>query len=415
MSGATARARSSKAARRSDVVPTPPRTVELGNYVFRFTVRRGRGGANLTDISLDDLGSEATWQRSGSRMTGTLVFNEPVDRVIPGLVVKGDVVRCEVRRGSAWIKVWDMTVSTPTFQIREGTRSLTLATRLQPATTSRRGWRFRKGKSHPRGWKADRIAAHAAARFKIPVGQLAHGKHWIESLTDKSGSVVEITTAAYREERLWTGRRFDVSIARGILEVTELRRPKYMLRLGDAIIDALLTEGLPSTFASAVIVESTVKAKGSTKRRKIKVRVVNAARVRRFGYIVRHVKKSGLKTRAEARRYGNSWMARHGKPVSTLTLTVPGIPWVDRGDALAVNLPEVGYPADLEVFVRSVVHRLTYASYEMDLDLGVSDPWEADERAARERRNKAAAKRRRKRVGATPTTPPKAKKAARRS
>lgn len=416
MSGSTKRRQTAKAARRSNLRPTAPRSVPLDAYDFRFTVRRGRGGAKLADISLDDLASEASWQRSGTRMTGRLSLNDPLDRVMPGLVVKGDVVVAEVRTANgAFQPFWSMTVTTPTHALRDETRDLDLKTRLDPATRSHSGWRYRKGRAHPRGWKAHRLAEHAANRFEVPIGRLAEGKHWIEDLRDKSASVVTIVTAAYRQERLWTGRRFDVSIARGFLEVTELRRPTYILAIRDTVIDAILQDALPAAFASAVIVESTVKAKGSTKRRKIRVKVVDKDRVRRFGYVARTVKKKGLKTNADARRFGRSWLARHAKPVSSLTVTVPGVPWVDRGDAFTVDLPQAGYPNGMEVFVRSAVHRLTYGSYEMDLELGINDPWTADERAARERRRKAAAARRRNRVTHTKATPPKPKKAARRS
>jgi hypothetical protein len=388
--------------------------VEYGRESFRVTCRRVRGPVRLPPLSLDDVVTAFEWERSGAVMTGALTFGDPALRRLPGLVRKGDVVRCEVRTrpGAAWRALWEMTVVSPTRSVADRTTTLQLRSRLRPAQLTRHHWRFRKGGTHPNGWTADQITRSACARFRVKIGDLPRGRHRITKLVDKSASVVEIVTAAWQQEREQTGRRFDVSIARGVLDVREVRRPGYMLQMGPTLQDAVVSEGVAAGFASAVVVTSTVKRKGSKKRRKLRVLVVDKARVRRYGYVRRHVHKADLSTIAEARRYGKRWLARTAQPWQQITLTHPGIPWVQRGDGVRLNLPDELLTAD--VWLLGASHRVDPGAYTMTLTATVTDPFLKDARAARVRRRKAeVARARRRRTKATAArarvTPRKAK------
>lgn len=398
MTGRERRRRSARArARGGQPKRAAPHPVEFNRDRFRLTCRRRRGPVLLPTITLDPLVQSFTWRRSGSARTGELTFNDPALRRLPGLVRQGDVIRCEIQPhvGAPWRVLWEMAVSSPNRSIQARSTTLKLRSRLKAAQQSHAHWRFRDDHEHPKGWTADQITVRACKRFRVPVGRVARGKHRIRKLIDKSASVVEIVTEAWRREREWTGRRFDVSISRGVLEVIELRRPRYMLLMGPTLMDAVLDESMPAGFASAVVVTSTVKRHGSKKRRKIRVKVVDRDRVRRYGYILRHVEKHGLDSAAEARKFGKRWLARTAKPYNHVTLEHAGIPWVDRGDAVRLALPEEGLSA--VVFVVSASHRVDYGAYVMELVVGVKDPWERDERAARVRRRKSEAARRRRR------------------
>lgn len=399
MSGrATYRASAASRRRGGDRKTNAARHVVYGRQSFRLVCRRIRGaGIQLPTIILDQLVTEFTWKRSGAVMTGTLTFADPALRRLPSLVRKGDVVRCEVRAhsGAAWSPLWEMTVSSSNRAIRDRTNDLRLRSTLKPAQETRHHWRFRKGKERPNGWTADAITRAAARRFRVRLGHIAKAHHTIDKLVDKSASVLEIVTLAYAQERRWTGRIFDVSIARGVLDVTEIRRPKYMLLIGPGLIDGVIDDTVSPKFATAVVVTSTVKRTGSTKRRKLRVLVVDRARVKRYGYIKRTVHKSGLQTPAEARKYGERWLARTAVPYGSITLTHPGIPWVDRGDGVRLRLPEELLTAD--VYVTEAEHRVDADGYEMDLTCSTTDLWTKDERAARVRRKKAAAARERRR------------------
>lgn len=371
--------------------------VEYGRESFRVTCRRVRGPVKLPALNLDALVTGFSWERSGAVMTGSLSFGDPALRRLPGLVAKNDVIRCEVRTrpGAAWRPLWEMSVVTPTRSITSRTTELSLRSRLTAAQRTRHNWRFRKGKAKPNGWTADQITRSACARFRIEVGDLPKGRHRIDKLVDKSASVVEIITAAWQLEREHIGRRFDVSIARGRIDVREVRRPRYMLLMGPTLADAVTSEGVSSKFASAVIVTSTAKKKGATKRRKVRTLVVDRARVRRWGYVRRHVHKSGLASVSEARKYGREWLARVAQPWTQVDLTHAGIPWVGRGDGVRLALPDELLTAD--VYVLRATHTVAPGDYTMALTATVTDVFAKDERAARVKRAKANAARQRHR------------------
>lgn len=376
---------------------------EYGRERFHVLVRRPRGGVRLSDIDLDPLVSVVEWGREGAIMRGSLTLNVPGQREIPGLVTKGDIVRMTVQAsdGAPFRPLWEMTVTTPTQSIAAGQVELAMRSRLQPAQQSRSNWRYRTDKSHPKGWDARQVTVHAAKRFSVKLGNLPAATHKFAKLVDKAASVLEIVTQAWTKEREWSGRRFDVSVARGVLDVTELYKPRYMLLMGQQLIDAVIDEALVEPFASALVLSASVKTKGSKKRRKLKVRVVDRARVRRYGYIVRNVTTHNekLDTPAELRRYARKLLAHRGSTFKTATLTHPGIPWVDRGAGVRVELPQAAVSAD--AYVTAVQHRLSAGSYEMDLTVTVDNPYERDERKARVARQKAAKARARKRPGAT--------------
>lgn len=415
MSGRATYAASPKGRKRGSRPPAPKLApVSYGRDSFRLTCRRNRGPVKLPTLTLDGLSTAFSWERSGAVMTGALSFGDPALRRLPGLIVKGDVIRCEVRTspGAAWKPLWEMTVQAPTRGVASRTSEVTLRSRLTPAQRTRHHWKFRKGKTHPNGWTADQITRSACARFGVKIGTLPRGRHRIDKLVDKSASVLEIVTAAWKLEREQTGRRFDVSIGRGLLDVREVRRPRYMLLMGPTLLDAVQSEGVASKFASAVVVTSSAKRKGSKKRRKVRAFVVDRARVRRYGYVRRHVTKSGLSTVAEAKRYGRRWLARVAQPWTQVTLTHAGIPWVQRGDGIRLHLPEELLTAD--VYLLSVAHSVNYGSYTMELRATVTDVYAKDERAARVKRRKAAAarKRHRKTRAVAPKTRVTPKKAA---
>lgn len=372
--------------------------VEYGRESFRLTVRRVRGTVKLPTITLDPLTTAFTWERAGAVMTGTLSFGDPALRRLPGLVRKDDVVRCEVRTrpGAAWRPLWEMTVTSAPRSIADRSTELALRSRLLPAQRTRHHWRFRKGRDRPNGWTADQVTRSACARFRVQVGDLPKGRHRISKLVDKSASVVEIVTAAWQLEREHTGRRFDVSIARGMVDVREVRRPRYMLLMGPTLTDAVQSTGVSSRFASAVVVTSTVKRHGSKARRKIRVLVVDRARVRRYGYVRRHVHKADLSSVAEARKYGRQWLARVAQPWTQINLTHPGVPWVARGDGVRLNLPDELLTTD--VYVLGASHSVGYGAYTMTLTATVTDVFAKDERAARVKRRKAEVARRRHRT-----------------
>lgn len=379
----------------------------VGRERFRF-IASGEA-RRLGKVGIDELVEHANWERAGAMRTGELNFRRPLRAHEAELLLEGDEIVCYVDPegdGHRWRFVWRMVVTTPSESIREGSVSVALRARLTAAGEQRTGWKVRKGR------RAHQVAKMACDRFRVPVGRLAAGKKKLGKLVKKKASVLDVVNWAYKKERDKTGRRFNVDMSSGRLEVLELRYPKFMHLLGPAILDATVLRST-SNLATVLTVTSTTKKKGSRKKKKVKVTVVDRKRMRRYGYIKKTINENGLETKAEARRWAKRWLSHLNGPRKDVTFTHPGIPWLDRGDAVRLYLRNVGLHQT--VFVKSVRHTLSAGSYEMEVTVGFDDPYiDAAEARAKKKRELAAKRRKRKRERGD-THAPKSKKHARRS
>jgi hypothetical protein len=395
-----------KGRRRADT-RQPPRdrsALEFGRERFRFTLLRGQ--RRLPALNIDPYVETADWQRDDAVRTGELNFRQPLTGRQAGAIAAEDQVLCEVdlHGFGRWQRCWQMTVATPSNELSSGVIAVSLKAGLKALQQSKAAFRYRN-------MTARQITLAVARRFHVKVGTLPAARHRIDRITRHSASPIDVITAAWTRERRATGRRFDVSVSRGVIDVIELREPARTLVIDKAVIDATLQETL-DLMASAVVVTSTRTVGG--RKHKIRVRVVDRARVRRYGYIVRNVNRSGLHSEAAAREFGRQELARRHKPVSDITFTHPGLPFVDRGAVIRLRLPPVAF--DQLCFVKSTSHSVSAGSYEMEVTVGFADPWAADERKKRAAAKRAAAARRRKRRGHSSRTPaPAARKTARRS
>lgn len=396
----------------------PAAPMVFGREQFRFRLHRRE--RRLPTLEIDRHVGAFGWGRDGDRRIGQMTFHVPLTGRRAGEIAHGDVVQCDVSvDGGGWRLLWRLMVHDPSHNIAAGTIALQLASRLKAFEQSEVSFKFKKDKAHPHGWTADEITRAVCRRFRVRVGRLVRGRHRIKKLVEKRASPMDVIKRAWNADRLHTGRRYNIDGSRGILEVIELREPAYMLLLGPTIIDATIDRSFRDV-ASAVVATTTVKrrdSRGRRRARKLQVKVVDEARVRRFGYIVKHIHpdpSEELDTPDELRRHALRRLARLMRPKQDLTFTHAGIPWLDRGDALRITLPD----ADLDAicFVKEVQHDVAPGSYTVTVTVGWADPWEADRRKARARRKKreAAARRRRER-GDHATAPPRARKARMRS
>ena len=406
---------SAKGARRRSAAKAQPRAAgRFDAAMFRVQVRRPREGKiALATLTIGNLVTEVSWARSGAVQTGSLTFEEPEGRWVPGILLKGDVVRLLAQDvpGGKWRLVWEMIAAAPVQDIAGRTWSADLSAKLEVAQKSRKGWRYAKDRKHKQGWRADEVARAAAQRMKVPLGDIVKGGVRLPTVSLKSGGVLDIVTKAYKMDRSRTARRYDVTTARGVLDVVELRRPAYMLPIGRYLIGAEQLDGINQKFASAVVVTSVSKSKTGKKRRRVRVTVVDKSRVRRYGYIERKVTENGLTSRAAARKFGKRWLARVATPIKEIRLEHPGIPWVNRGDAFDLSIARIRLRKT--VWVKGVEHTLTSSGYTMSLVLSVEDPWERNEREDRAKRQRIAAAKKRKRktnesAGGSPRKPAKA-------
>jgi hypothetical protein len=390
--------------RAGQVASVQPTTAgDFGREHFRFSLMREV--RQLTTLNLDPFVEGTTWDREGGIKTGTLNFRRPLTGMQAGTIAEGDRVVCEVDLHGLgqWQRLWEMSVDTPSHQIVSGAMSLQLKSGLKTSQQSKAAFKFRN-------LTARQITLAVARRFRIKVGVLPTTKFKIDKLVRKSASPYDVIVDAWADEKKHSGRRFDIDLSRGLIDVVEQRDPAYMLMIGRAIIEATVTQPI-ANMASAVEVTSTRKVKG--RKKKLIVTVVDHRRVKRYGYIVKQVNKANLNSVAACRTYGLRWLADHAKLTSDVTFSHPGIPFLEKG--AAINLYLAAAAINQRAFIKSTKHSLSPGSYTMDVTVGFSDPWvDIRKERAKAKRDAAAKKRKRATVKKTTVKPATYAKAARR-
>lgn len=377
--------------------PNPPTTAqdywqphtgrfEFGRERFRVTAFR----KDRPSVILDPLLAQFGWERNGTTArTGTLNFYRPLGHYQGALVAQADQLGIDVSltgEKGPWFKFLRMAVNNPHETVVAATTEVSLNTiSIAQLSQSKESWRFAKDATHPYGWTADQITLAVCQRFGVRTGRIAKGTTHLPTIAAKSSSGYDIILRAWKEERHNSGRRFVVDDDSGAIEVTEVALPRYMLPLGPALSEAVINSFASKNFASAVIVKGKVKNTGLTKAGKPKrgnssltVTVQNELSIARYGYVKQTiVAPSDRNTAAGLRDYGLKYLARHSKVTPTVELTHPGIPWVDVGDAILLDIPEIGFHN--LVYVSSVQHAVGPGNYTMNITVQYADPWLEDQ------------------------------------
>jgi hypothetical protein len=398
--------------------PRKATPLEFGREEFRFRLYRDQ--RKLGGLDIDPWVEQADWQRSGAKREGNLTFRRPLDERSAGLIVAGDTVLCEVALtgpAGGWRPLWRMAISNPNDEVFTGAIGLTLASQMSASFTgSKVAWKFVQDRAHPHGWTAKQITVAVAKRFGIPLGSLPSAGHRIVRLVERSLSPQDIVTRAWQREREATGRRFDLDTSTGFLSVRELREPAYMLLIGDAIATATLEQSIEQ-IATVIIATATRQASGQPghagyRRQKLmRVEVKSPGRQTSYGDVLKTLTApAGIDTVAELRKWAKGQLTTIHRPKSTVTFTHPGLPLLDRSDAMRLQLSEVGF--DQVVFVTDCQHAVSAGSYVMTVSVGFDDPWSADQQAADAAAKKTAAAIKRGRTTISKTTPPAPKKAS---
>jgi hypothetical protein len=385
----------------------------FGDERFRVSVLQPVGPKRKSRvIRVTDQVTDFSWEDTSSELTGTMTF-----QAMPVHVTIGQTNKIRVdwapRLGAKMDRLWTMQVASPDRNMVSAQWSLDLSTSMTQARKSRDDYHFKRDKSHPRGWTADQVARHFGARVGLPLGRLAKCTHRITNLVKRNADPVDVIVLAYRAERRATGRRFFLTWD-GALNIDPLKRSEYLLDLSGAIIDASYKAEYRDSFATAVTVRGTERArddkhkdgtkrKSRRRRRKFHVTVRSPAGVRQYGYVHRSVEDPDAHTVAEAKRYGRQVLAKAVKPQRTLTVQVPLMPTVRRGDAFKVVWKAEGLTQI--VFVSAASHSVSASDMTTQLTATFDDPYrdqQADIDAARRR---AAARKRRRKAAAEDKAP----------
>lgn len=372
-------------------------------------IRTGEKNKNKRYADISGLVNSVNWDEEGMMLTGSISVVAPVPRTKADrkfTVRDGNIIKLDALWGGKWRNVWVMRVEEPSDDLgrREGTFQLVDDSKI--AHMSKGDFKYKKEKKRrPKGWKCDEIAVDVAKKWKIPLGHVAQGTKDITDLVEHNVSPIDAIMQAYKQERNFTGTRFIFSWRHGKLHITKLRRNKVLYALREQIVAAVVSRSRGKRFFTAMELTANVKD-GDRKKKKLKATVVAHRAARRYGYIkIQHSLKAKVKSKAEMEDIGRRIIARsirkHTLP--SITISHTGIPWIRRGDAIEINLPEYGFTHKLRpvppfdggnydiLFVSKAHHVLDPTGHSMELEFTMADPvaeQKEEERDARDRRRR---------------------------
>jgi phage protein D len=125
-------------------------------------------------------------------------------------------------------------------------------------------------------------------------------------------------------------------------------------------------------------VRGQVEDDGSEKKQTIRVRATKKVR-QRYGFVHDYWNLEGEKAKSEAelRKLAKRELADRQEPEEEVTITVPGYPGLQRGDAIRLNWPQ----ADMKelVYVTAASHSVSAGDYTTDLTLSFDEYYEDKE------------------------------------
>lgn len=365
-----------------------------GQWDFRLDLLR----VGAEPLRIDDVAETFAWEDSGAVLTGSISLQRPYGAASLPVGV-GHRVRCQVRWKGGWYTLWQMRVQPFSVDLTSGALDVPLSDDLVQLTRNRRRWSFRKTKRRPRGWYAHEVAREVARRSGVEVGSLARGSHRIGRLVRKNATDLDILRAAYGREREKSGVRFVIRMRDGKLEVLPLRRNQALIVLREQIEEALVE--LTGHARPVTVIRARGHVGKGSGAKKVTFTAYDGAILRRFGRSEDEKDYGRVDSEADLRARARRDLARRVRIKRTATLTVPGIPFIRRGDLAQWVTTEPGWSGSSTlsrdrsyVYVTSASHAVSAAGYALTLSVVQDDPYLADQkRQDREARERAKARR----------------------
>lgn len=377
------------------------REIEPGEFEFSATLLRGIG---RKAIALDEYAEEIEWADEGPVLTGTVSLRREPSRPREIPILGGHRIRLRVRYRNSWHTLWTMRCAAPQVSLGEATITVELSDDLDALNRNRRDWSFRRTKKHPKGYRAHEIAREVARREGLRVRALARGKYRMKKLVRKNTRGLVVIGEAYRFERRKTGTRFIVRLTDGELEVVPFRRNRILYVFREQIQEALLTAEQRAHPVTVIDAKGRV-GKGKDAK-KVSRRVYHRAVVRRYGWVAKEKNYGRVDSAADLAREARRDLAKAIRVRRTADLTVPGVPFLRRGDGIRWGNREPGwYGKEVEhsrdrtyVYVRAIRHSVSSGGYTTSMTVVQDDPFRKDrERQDEEARDRAKKRRKARR------------------
>lgn len=347
---------------------------------FRWRIGLYRPGAPKRNRSLQ-LGKACTQfeiRLETAQIQGTLTLQrQDPDKGDEIPIDRGDRVRILLYHHKRWHRLWDLTVTgVPEVTLGEGTMSVELGDPLAKLEQDERKWEFKKDDSHPHGWRPGEIATHVCHKQGVPIGRIVNGHHRIDNLKMKSAGLAVIKKA-FAEERDDTGQRFVIRFRNGRLDVVPIRRNRVLYEIHHIEEDASVSGQPPGKSPTTV-----VEAHARVNKKKVTVKVVAHRAAARFGRQTKEVHYGRMGSRKAVRNKALRFLAREIEPKRTANLTIPCIPFIERGDAVRWRTKEPGWHGSTPLavnrqfaFTTSVIHNVGADFATTSLVLTQRDPY----------------------------------------
>lgn len=356
----------------------PPMALGMEEYRVYATRPSGR-------IRIDEMVEGFTYNEPADSpiTTGELMFREPGYRNSLFNIGRGNKIRVDVslKGDGKFIEFFTQRITEANHTVSSGVRTFPMADDLALLQASEDDFKYKKGKAKPRGWLVHEAVRDVCKRFGVKIGKLAATKHRIKNYVRTEVDPLSVITDFYLAERTNTGRRFTMKWKKDKLNIEPLKRSAALIELGPELMEAVLRESPEEGWATAVTVRGRnemLKGKDSKGRRrvsqkKISVKVKNAAAIKKYGYVHRIVYAPDADTPGEARALGQRHIAKKAKPQRALSLTIPMIPTLHKGDAIRLGLPEVGLKQI--VYVSEVTQSVSSGSATTEASVIFTDPY----------------------------------------
>jgi hypothetical protein len=387
----------------SQVYTKTLRDITPGEFDFRvILIRTDKSGDERTMI-LDRATTSVEWNEEGPVLGGSLALRRPAPEHVRALPIKeAHRIRLLVRWGGTWFRLWEMgVVSDPEPTGATGELTCELADDLAKLRRNERHWVFKKDKHRKDGWPPEDIARAVAKKEGIQLGKIAKGEARIKKL-DRTCSGLEILMFVYAQERKKSNRKFVIKLRDGKLEIVPVERSKILYEIKGLETEYSTQTGHPKKKHPVTVIE----AKGRIGRKKVEVKVFRRAILKRFGLAAQERSYGKVNSKAELREEATRDLADEVEVHRKATITIPGIPFLERGDTVRWITNEPGWSGPAKGthdrsygYTTTVSHTVTPANYETTFTLTQKDPYLPDAEGADQRDAKKGSREKNKKKG----------------
>jgi hypothetical protein len=349
--------------------------------------------AGAKPLNLDAAVETLEWRDESTVLAGTIGLRRPIPDDRDSLPVgRGHRIRLRVAWEGRWYELWQMRCLIPSTDPATGQVTVELLDDMDLLRRDVRDWNIRAGARRPRGMSTDEAAR--VVLKGIPVRKLPKGVARLHRLKRHDRSRLDMLKSIYAIERRATHRKYLIRWVNGAVEITTFQRNTVLYVFEEQITEALLTvEGQSRPFT---VIEAKGRVGKSASAKTIKWTMQRRDIVARFGRTVQQRNYGRVDSMADLKTRAKRTYAHNLRLTYSATVTVPGVPFIRRGEGVEIRIPSEGYKGDdAMVYTTRVVHRVDPEGYTTEMDVNRVDPFE-HERERREKELRAAARAKRK-------------------